>query len=502
MVVAPDLALKWYTDQDAVRPDLHDCKRWSIPQFQTWAETQPQPPEHDMGLMLQQWAMLYSTIRMGGFVMWHSDMGTGKSRAALFLVSWMRQLGHRPAMVLVPNKINVWSWLDEARKCAPHLTGLFLTDQTQSAKRTKFLFDTPCDFVVATYAGFYKKAATTPKRVESLRQRFGMCILDEIPAVRNPGERRFDQKIYGGKMHRAVKHMTRDWPIRVGATATPMGRYPEVLWGPFNLIDHGRTLGPTQAMFEAAFFTRTQDVVTGREKLHPRRDLDAYLHRVIRGGAIRYSKRECFQLPPIIPQVLRFTPTTKQREYIDRFKDPNNRESSYVRARQVTSGLLVMGDERIKLPNQPRLDVLSSWISQLPGQRVVIFHEFTEIWRWIHDRMLLIGRKPVAINGEVSNHRKPLDAFKAGEADTLIAQTKAAAQGPNWQFANYCVLYEPTSSPDVYDQAISRLHRLGQRHPVVVAEIESTYGYDEKIRQYRDQGLDLHQCIIEGEVSL
>lgn len=74
------------------------------------------------------------------------------------------------------------------------------------------------------------------------------------------------------------------------------------------------------------------------------------------------------------------------------------------------------------------------------------------------------------------------DAWNAGEIDVLLAHPASCAYGLNLQNGgHHIVWFGLTWSLEQYEQANKRLHRQGQRHPVIVHHLVVQGGMDEDV---------------------
>jgi len=65
-----------------------------------------------------------------------------------------------------------------------------------------------------------------------------------------------------------------------------------------------------------------------------------------------------------------------------------------------------------------------------------------------------------------------LESFKTDPLKTVcLVSLRAGAYGLNLTCASQCVILDPFWNPFVEDQAIDRIHRIGQSRPVVVHRI-------------------------------
>ena len=74
---------------------------------------------------------------------------------------------------------------------------------------------------------------------------------------------------------------------------------------------------------------------------------------------------------------------------------------------------------------------------------------------------------------------------------------KAGGVGINLTSADYVFLYDPWWNPAVEQQAIDRVHRIGQENPVMVFKYLVASTIEERMLQYQINKKDLIESIIE-----
>jgi len=76
--------------------------------------------------------------------------------------------------------------------------------------------------------------------------------------------------------------------------------------------------------------------------------------------------------------------------------------------------------------------------------------------------------KPVKLDGSLTTKEKQasIDKFQNGESDVFIGQLHAAGVGITLTRASYVVFYEIDWLPAIMEQALDRLHRIGQKNAV------------------------------------
>lgn len=113
---------------------------------------------------------------------------------------------------------------------------------------------------------------------------------------------------------------------------------------------------------------------------------------------------------------------------------------------------------------------------------VVVFCKYTAECLSIAGMCEEMGLRVGVIRGKTKKHRTGIvEAFQAGEYDTLICQIKAGGVGLDLQRAHVGVMYSPTFSFIDFDQAVCRLHRNGQSKRVTIFLLFAKNTVDEEI---------------------
>ncbi len=118
------------------------------------------------------------------------------------------------------------------------------------------------------------------------------------------------------------------------------------------------------------------------------------------------------------------------------------------------------------------------------GWKTVVFSSFLDVLR-AADRALG-GRSAGLLTGRLdpSSRQALIDEFSASpEPLVLMSQIQAGGVGLNIQAASVVVIAEPQWKPSIEDQAVARLHRLGQVRPVHVHRLLVEGSVDQRMRE-------------------
>lgn len=128
---------------------------------------------------------------------------------------------------------------------------------------------------------------------------------------------------------------------------------------------------------------------------------------------------------------------------------------------------MALGKAKIPLIARQAEDLLSA------GEPVVVFAHHREVVTEVADRLGKEGRKVgVIIGGQGSEkNQRVMDAFQNGDLDAVVASTSAAGVGITLNRASQVVIGELAWNGAQEDQAIDRVHRIGQERPVTAWRI-------------------------------
>ena len=102
--------------------------------------------------------------------------------------------------------------------------------------------------------------------------------------------------------------------------------------------------------------------------------------------------------------------------------------------------------------------------------KTIVFSQFTKSLKLLEQALKLANLNFIRYDGTLSsaNRGKALNDFKSTDANILTASLTATATGLNIVDASHVVFFEQWWNPTVEDQAIARVHRIGQTRNVTV----------------------------------
>lgn len=250
------------------------------------------------------------------------------------------------------------------------------------------------------------------------------------------------------------------------------------------------------------------------------RDLDGLIKKE-HSVALRVTKAEALDLPERTFENRTVTLNRKERTIYDRLRRDSFAEldgggtitaptvlTKLLRLQQFTGGFLTEDDaEAPKLVSRGKLDALADILQDYVldgGKKLVIFarflpeiHEIEALCRKMLDKAKM---KTVAIYGEIKKEVRGeiVRQFQTDPATAVfIGQIDTAGTGITLTAADTCVYYSVTYNYATYEQSLSRIHRIGQKHLCTYIHLVAEGTIDEAILAALARKEDLAKTIVD-----
>ena len=426
----------------------------------------------------------FLTLHQKGFCF--NEQGTGKTASAIWASDFLMKQGViNRVLVVCPLSIMDSAWRDDLFTFATHRT---VSVAHGSADKRKKIVQEGSDYVVINYDG-------VGIVLDELKKgRFDLIIVDEATHYKNAQTRRW-------KLLRQLVHDdTWLWMM----TGTPAAQNPTDAYGLAKLVNPYKV---------PRFFGAFKDMVMFKVSQFTwkiRADATDIVYRVLQ-PAIRFTKEECLDLPPMIYTKRQVELTAQQKKYYKELKtklvlDITGEQITAVNAAvtlnkllQISAGAIYTDEgDVLEFDINNRYKVLREVIDE-SSQKVLVFVPFKHAIDILTDKLRSEGITTEVIRGDVPAHKRT-HIFKQFQEDddpqVLVIQPQAAAHGVTLTRANTVVWWGPTSSLETYDQANARVHRSGQTHKCTVVQLQ---GSDAEKHVYRllDRKINVHTKFIE-----
>jgi SNF2 family DNA or RNA helicase len=404
------------------------------------------------------------------------DMGLGKTVITLTAINELRynRWAVQRVLIVAPKKVAEGTWSKEAGKW-DHLRHLRVSLVCGSQQKRLRALSTPADVYVINrdnvdwLVHYFKNAWP-----------FDMVVLDESSSFKNSQSKRFKAlKLVRSRINRLVE-----------LTGTPSSNGLIDLWAQIFLLDGGERLGKTLGQYRERFFDPDKRSRTQIYSYAPKEGSMEYIQQAIGDICISMKAEDYLDLPERIydevPVVLD-GPAAKAYKQLERELLLETDEGTVTagtagvltgKLLQLCNGAVYDADRQALDIHKCKLEAFMEVLEQLNGQPALVFYNFQ------HDRdRLLAALEPLGLRVRVYQSPQDEDDWNAGDKiDILLAHPASCAYGLNLQDGGHHIIwFGLVWSLEQYDQANKRLHRQGQRFPVVIHLLVVQGGMDEDV---------------------
>ena len=154
----------------------------------------------------------------------------------------------------------------------------------------------------------------------------------------------------------------------------------------------------------------------------------------------------------------------------------------YMKLAKATTGLPVLL-ETPTLKGSAKLDALKELLEEREGSPVVVFTHFRATATVCAELGKSVGRTAAVIMGGMpqSERVEKVRAFQSGALDMLVGTLGTLSEGVTLTKADTAIMVEHAWRPSQNEQAMRRLHRIGQKRPVTVIHLVTEDSLDQRI---------------------
>ena len=394
----------------------------------------------------------FLTMHRKAFVF--SEPGTGKTLSALWAADYLMERGDvRRCLILCPLSIMQSAWLNDLNNSIIHRSAI-VAHHYQASRRIEMVQQN-YEFVIANYDGLNLIAN------EIINDgRFDLVIVDEANAYKTMTTKRWKS------LKSLITPTTHLWMM----TGTPASQSPVDAYGLARLVNPDNV---------PKFFTGWRDKVMNKVtqfKWAAKASAAADVHTALQ-PAIRFTKAQCLDLPPVITMTREVPLTPQQAKYYNLLKERMvvqaagetitaiNAAAGLSKLLQISCGAAYTDDhEVIEFDSAPRLAVLEEILEET-SRKVIIFALFRSTIDTIHTYLTKKGIATECIHGDIPPSKRA-DTIRRFQNDkdprVLVMQPQASAHGITLTAADTVVFYGPLMSVEQYIQCIARADRKGQ----------------------------------------
>ena len=382
------------------------------------------------------------------------DMGLGKTVTTLTAIKELKyyRFAVRKVLVIAPKKVAEATWSNEAEKW-DHLKGLR----------------------VSTVLG------SKTKRISALAATADVYVINRENVVPR------------------IKRI-------VLLTGTPAPNDLIDLWAQVYLLDEGARLGRTIGGFRERYFNPDKRSADRIFTYKPKNGAEEAVKDLIGDICVSMKADDYLELPDCItvnvPVVLD-DKAQKAYKTLERtmILDIGDEEITAPMAATLTGKLLQLAGGAIYNDNHiPRaihnckIEAFMELIDGLNGESVLVFYGYQ------HERDRIVeALSKTKLRVRVYKNSDDERDWNNHEIDVLLAHPASTAYGLNLQEGGHRIIwFGPTWSLEQYQQANKRLHRQGQKYPVIIHHLITQETVDEDVIKTLDGKNDVQDALLEA----
>lgn len=442
-------------------------------------------PYQQQGL---NWLGFLDSFNFGGILA--DEMGLGKTVQVIAFILAQRQGGRKGTDLVVMPATLIFNWQRELTTLAPTLSVLTLygTGRTKSVEPISRY-----DVVLTSYT-------TLLSDIRFLKNfTFNYVYLDESQYIKNPESQRY-------KAVRLLQARN-----RIAISGTPFENSSFDLYGQLSFACPG-LLG------DKRYFRDVYGKPIDQFKNQKRR---RELQRKIQPFILRRTKEDvAADLPEKVAMVLYCEMSDQQRKIYDAYErefrefisalsgEELDKSPMYVlrgltRLRQICNSPALLPDGMLNTAVSAKIELLKEQVAdKAPYHKIVIFSQFVSMLNLIGKALDDMGIRYVCLIGSTRDRAQVVNAFQGDpQIRIFLISLKAGGTGLNLTAAEVVYLVDPWWNPAVEDQAIDRVHRIGQRKKVVAYRLVTPNTVEEKVLQLQAAKNALAEGLVSGDAS-
>lgn len=448
-----------------------------------------------------------SIISKGGGVMLAMDMGTGKSKVAIDIMSNLKSDPHsdrgKSVLIFCPvSVIDAWPkqfsiHAPEEWRCLP-LTSKHSTERRACMVAGEFEHWSHKNIaVIVNYEAAWRPALAK----ELMSRRWNLIVADESHRIKSPSGK---ASMFMGKLAACADK-------RIALTGTPLPHSPLDAFGQYRFLDTG-IFGSSFTRFRSQYAImggfQNYQVVGFRNEPEFNKKFYSIAYRV--GAEVldlpeaMHVTREC-ELEPAAQKLYKQLESSLVAEIEGGEITVANALTKLLRLQQVAGGYVKDDDGNIREVSAAKKKLLQDILEDLSDDEpVVVFARFKSDLDQIHEASRTLGRTSLELSGRVNE----LSRWQDGEAPILAVQIQAGGAGIDLTRARYCLYFSKGFSLGDYQQSLKRTHRPGQTRNVVYVHLITSRTVDVRVekaledrREIVDFVLGTFESKTEEEVS-
>ena len=391
-----------------------------------------------------------------------NDMGTGKTKSALWSWRFLHRLGvAKKLLVVCPLSTMKFVWLKELSITMPEVRAVVLYGTRQ--KRLNLL-NSNNDVYIINHDGLKSIAAELYNRND-----IDTLIIDELAVYRNNSQR-----------SKQMREFAKRFVWVTGLTGRPMPNAPTDVWNQCKILTpttvpkyfrHAKSMLMLQVS-QYKWVPKTNAIDTALTWMQP---------------SVRYSLDDVVELPEAVHRTIDVDMTVEQATTYRKLANEfailvQNKVITAANAGVAMGKLLQVGagyvytqnPEHVALDAEPRKQMLLQLIDEAP-HKVIVFAPWRHLIDGLSTRMIAEEIDHAVIHGDVNKRDQIFNAFQnTTRYRVLLAHPQCVHHGLTLTAATTIIWYSPVCSLDIYEQANARIRRVGQKHKQLFLHLQSS----------------------------
>lgn len=443
------------------------------------------------------------------------EMGCGKTLTAIAIAGalWKYGKAHRVLVVAPTSVVGVWPKELEETADFPFAVAVMTGDKKKRLAELQSLEAAPkgdLQIAAINYESTWRDGI-----FEALADWHpDLIIADESQRI----------KSHDASQSKAMHKLGDAAPYKLILSGTPVQNNAVDIFSQYRFLDPG--------VFGTNFYAfRNRYAIMGgfdKHQIVGYRDMDELIQKE-HSIAYRVTKAECLDLPEQTFENRYIQLSAADRKVYDQLRRDSYAElesggevtaptvlTRLLRLQQLTGGFLRLDDtEQPKQVNTAKLDALMEIVGDCAdaGQKLVVFARFTSEIDLISDALkkakvrfgMIDGRTPTehkkdrVTGAEILSRSELVEDFQTNPATTVfLAQIQTAGLGITLHAASTAVFYSLDFNYANYVQALSRIHRIGQRHPCTYIHLLVENSIDTKVLTALGAKDDLAKSVVDN----
>jgi SNF2 family DNA or RNA helicase len=394
-----------------------------------------------------------------------NDMGTGKTRSALWSWRYLNRIGVASKLLVVaPLSTLKFTWLKEIHSALPEVKAVVLHAATPQARRKLLAKNPDADIYIINHDGL--KVIANELHV---REDINFLVLDELAVYRNNSLRSKFMRVFAERFSYVI-----------GMTGRPMPQAPTDVWAQCKIL----TPHTVPKYFRNANSLLMHQV--NQYKWVPKADAVETALKWMR-PSVRFSLDDVVELPPAIERTIDVELSPEQLKIYRKF---THEFAVLVQEKVITAAnagvamnkLLQVGGgyvyttnpEYVTLDSTPRRQVLLELIEQAE-HKLIVFAPWRHLIEGLSKLLVEEEVDHCVIHGDTKKRDEILSAFQnTTRYRVLLAHPQCIHHGVTLTAADTVVWYSPVASLEIYEQACARIRRVGQQHKQQFLHLQAT----------------------------